>query len=404
MPRARHESADRSHASDFRKGRIAFVSSNSSWGGSEELWTAAAIALQRRGHEIAAAKLGIERPDRRANAMRAAGIPLYELRRLPLLSLSRTQSLAGNFPPIDYLTRLIRFRRFLSRTKPELAVLSQGGNLDGLFFAEQIRRAGIPYLLIAHKAAEMYWPTDQQLPRMQETYRNAQRIYFVSEHNLRLTEQQIGLPLPQAEVVRNPFLVPYDRPTVWPSLDNGLQLACVGRLFPREKGQDIVLRVLARPKWRSRPVTVRFCGGGDHTDALKHMARFLELDSVRFDGEIEDITQLWAQCHALVLPSHCEGLPLTVVEAMLCARVPIVTAVAGNPEVVRDGETGFLASAPTDDALDEALERTWQARHELKAMGGAAARAIRELVPEDPAGEFASEIERALLEQRRLER
>jgi hypothetical protein len=57
---------------------------------------------------------------------------------------------------------------------------------------------------------------------------------------------------------------------------------------------------------------------------------------------------------------------------------------------VRDGETGFLAGAATEDALDEALERAWQRRDEWQSIGRAAADAIRQLVPENPARVMAN--------------
>ena len=56
---------------------------------------------------------------------------------------------------------------------------------------------------------------------------------------------------------------------------------------------------------------------------------------------------IWAEHHALVLPSRFEGMPLVVVEAMLCGRPCIVTDVGGNAELIRDGINGFLAKAPT---------------------------------------------------------
>jgi glycosyltransferase involved in cell wall biosynthesis len=77
---------------------------------------------------------------------------------------------------------------------------------------------------------------------------------------------------------------------------------------------------------------------------------------------------------------------------MLCARPAVVTNVAGNPEVIEDGQTGFVAAAPTVGHLDEAMERAWRHRGNWRAMGVEAARQIRRLVPPDPAGEFVKEL------------
>ena len=56
------------------------------------------------------------------------------------------------------------------------------------------------------------------------------------------------------------------------------------------------------------------------------------------------------------------------------------------------GMVKFLADAATEDAYDEALERAWQQRDRLREIGRAAGRAIRELVPPDPARRFADQL------------
>lgn len=57
------------------------------------------------------------------------------------------------------------------------------------------------------------------------------------------------------------------------------------------------------------------------------------------------------------MPSRFEGLPLAMVEAMLCARPVVATDVAGHAEIIEDGVTGFLADAPTAGSMAAALER-----------------------------------------------
>ena len=94
----------------------------------------------------------------------------------------------------------------------------------------------------------------------------------------------------------------------------------------------------------------------------------------------------------LILPSRHEGMPLAVVEAMMCGRPCLVTNVSGNPEYVTDGITGFIAAGATVDAVDEALERAWLHQEQLKKMGQAAYEAIRRQVPKDPIQVFAREL------------
>jgi glycosyltransferase involved in cell wall biosynthesis len=93
-----------------------------------------------------------------------------------------------------------------------------------------------------------------------------------------------------------------------------------------------------------------------------------------------------------VLPSRYEGMPLALVEAMLCGRTCVVTDVAGHRELVRDGINGFLAKAPTVELLDSAMNRLWDARCELKQMGSSAAEDVRRWVSSDPVGDFVREL------------
>jgi len=283
--------------------------------------------------------------------------------------------------------------RFLSRLRPDFAVVSQGQNFDGLDLVDACRSSGVPYILIAQKAADSAWPHDRDRERMRSSYVNAQRAYFVSKHNLNLTELQIGVRLTNAELVSNPFLTPVTEPLPWPKSEDGsYKLACVGRLAISEKGQDILLQALARDRWQSRPVHVTFFGEGEHSDLLKRASDLLGLNSVHFAGFTSDVVNIWKTHHALVLPSRSEGLPLTLIEAMLCGRPGIVTNVGGNTELVTDNDTGFVAAAATVDALDDALERAWAHRSQWQSMGEKAAKSIRENVPTDPCRTLATKI------------
>ncbi|HEX9954787.1 MAG TPA: glycosyltransferase [Allosphingosinicella sp.] len=382
--------------SEHRHKSIVFISSNPGWGGSEELWSAAAIVLAEAGHRVTVIKDRTDEQTPRLARLKQLGCLMVDLVRLPLLPRAAYELLALVAWPLAFLIRGAKLRWGLWRARPDFILVSQGGNTDGLFHLKRVLKRGTRYGIVCQKAAEMYWPNDRYLGDLRAAYAGAQFVWFVSEHNKRLTEEQLAMPLPQARIVSNPFLVPWQERSDWPEGED-LRLACVGRLLPREKGQDIVLRVLARDKWRARPLSVTFFGSGDHRHGLADTAQYLGLSSVRFGGYVEDVARIWDDHHGLLLPSHCEGLPLVLVEAMLSARVPVVTNVAGNPEVVEDGVTGFLASAPSDGAVDEALERAWQARASWREIGRAAATSIRRQVPQDPGADAAAMILEASL-------
>ena len=373
--------------------RIVFISSNTTWGGSEDLWSEAAAALAAAGHQVTAYKNRFESGEILVERMREARCRLIELARLPLLPRLFYSLMARlTYPLIFGYQALLLYLNLRMRRRPALVVISQGGNHDGWLFVTTCVRLGLPFVLISQKATDQYWPSDHWRHHMRTAYGRAKHCFFVSQHNLRLTEEQFGIRLENASVVRNPFKVDWEPRRDWPGTDLGFRFACVGRFYPQEKGQDLLIRVLAREKWRGRPVSVTFFGSGANGVGLAEMAAYLGLENVRFGGFTHDVEAIWASHHALVLPSRAEGLPLVLVEAMLSGRVPIVTDVAGNGEVLEDDVSGFLAKAPTEDALDEAMERAWQRRAEWREIGERAAADIRTLVPPDPAGTLAAQL------------
>ena len=389
------------HVVGTKAGRILFLTScPEPWGGSEELWAGTAERMSSLGYEVFAGRShGIDRGHPCVVRLAKSGIHVacYQLSMRVRLSRAVMNRVSDHLP---VLARYFKGDPLLKKVKSlgvELAVISQGGVYDaindGTNLVSLCEAAGLPYMLICQKASENTWPSDRNRSYVQNVFSKAKKIYFVSQHNKALTEQQLGRTLTNGEVVRNPFMVQTKHPLPWPEVTDGpFKIASIARLWVRDKGQDLLLSVLASEKWRQRPLEVHFYGKGDNGDALHEMASMLKLSNVRFCGFTQDVTKVWQQCHALILPSRAEGLPLVLVEAMICGRVGITTKVGGNAEMIDDGVTGFLAEAPTVEHIDEVLERAWNRRHEWKQMGLAASQEIWNRIPEDPCGVFAEKV------------
>jgi glycosyltransferase involved in cell wall biosynthesis len=373
--------------------KILFVSTLSyiSWGGSEVLWSETALRLVQAGHGVSASVAGWPERARQISALMAAGITVSERGVLPVRV--RPELLRRACFSLVRRVGLRTFSRRLKQAPPDLICISSGSPVDDFELINLCVRSGVPYVLITQANAENLWPDDISAGRMIDIFQGARRAYFVSRSNLRLLETQLGIELTNAEVVRNPFNVRREANPPYPDSGERVRLACVGRLDPSAKGQDLLLQVLASEPWRSRPVDVSFYGTGPMEAGLRRLTRRLGLEErVRFCGHENDIERVWATHQALVLPSRFEGLPLAMVEAMLCGRPVIITDVAGNAELVEDGVTGFVAEAPTVPHLQKAMEQAWNRRQEWAGMGNAAARSIREQIPADPAAELAKKL------------
>jgi glycosyltransferase involved in cell wall biosynthesis len=361
------------------------------WGGSEELWSRSALELMKAQTRVSASVCEWSPIHPRVAALREAGIKLhvrpggYPVWRRGLHRLlMRKRSL-----------QFAEFERFLSTDPPHLVVISNGGAFPPIELAESCISRGLPFATIGQANLDGWWPGDRVARRYRDALPKARRCYFVSNANRILAEKQIGAEIGNAEVVSNPYNVPLDAAPPWPSVSpvQELRLACVARLDPAAKGQDILLEALAGLPWSARSWHLSFFGEGPCVETLKRLAERLGLaQHVTFAGQVPNIVEIWKTHHVLVLASRYEGMPLALVEAMLCGRVAVVTDVAGHAEIVCDGLTGFLAEAPTAAFFRAALEAMWGQRSELESMGKAAASSIRKTVPGDPIAVFAQKL------------
>ncbi|HEX5760196.1 MAG TPA: glycosyltransferase family 4 protein, partial [Thermoanaerobaculia bacterium] len=157
-------------------------------------------------------------------------------------------------------------------------------------------------------------------------------------------------------------------------------LLFVGRLRVR-KGVEVLLAAVARLRTLYPETAVVIAGEGEHRRALEETARRLGLrEAVTFLGRCDAarVRALLAGARALAVPSIYEGMPLVVLEAM-DAGVPVVaSAVSGIPEVVRDGETGWLVPPEDPEALAAALAEVYAAPEEARRRGEAGRRRLDE--------------------------
>jgi glycosyltransferase involved in cell wall biosynthesis len=369
--------------------RIAFFSTMGGlpWGGSEELWSRAATVLQDRGHHVSMNCLKWPHVAAPLQKLIAGGADAHfrSRRRMGRSLRQALQKLR--------LTRL-KYLPWLKKCRPDFVVISFSCHTDDPQIAVTCRAMGIPYSIVLQAAGPHNWMDTRSLDDYRAAYANARRCYLVSQDNREIVESNLAIELPRAEVVDNPFTVRVDAAPSWPSTGSQWKLACVARVHFITKAQDLIIRVMRQPKWRSRPLHVTLWGGDNGN--LAQFRRALDVHGlhrqVAYGGVSSDIERLWSEHHGLLLPSRAEGNALSLIEAMMCGRVPITTRVGRAAELIDDNESGFIAPAATAELIDEVLERAWRRRDDWQAMGQRAAQAIRQRHSLRPAEDFADRI------------
>lgn len=92
----------------------------------------------------------------------------------------------------------------------------------------------------------------------------------------------------------------------------------------------------------------------------------------------EELVKLYQRATIFVLPSHYEGLPTVLLEAMSCGLPVVATNVSGCPDVVSDGENGFLIPAKSPEMMVEAISRLLDDEALRNALGKNARKTIEE--------------------------
>jgi len=155
----------------------------------------------------------------------------------------------------------------------------------------------------------------------------------------------------------------------------GKRVVCVGRLC-EQKGQMLLLAAAHEMVRRGHDIELVLAGDGPLRPELERLIADYGLASrVRLTGWVsgEQVRALLLEARALILPSFAEGLPVVLMEAMALARPVITTRIAGIPELVRDGQDGWLVPAGDCRALVEAWTALLEADPaSLLAMGASA--------------------------------
>lgn len=143
--------------------------------------------------------------------------------------------------------------------------------------------------------------------------------------------------------------VPLDEAKREQDYSQGVTFGVFGRLSS-EKGQRVALEAMFILLKDHPDARLVFTGEGVDRADLEDSARALGIaDSVEFKGFVPDIRAIMSACDAVLIPSIKEGFGLAAVEAMALERPVIATMVGGLPEIIIDGETGFLVP-PNDPA------------------------------------------------------
>jgi len=337
------------------------------WGGSEELWSRTALAALEQKHSVLASVYQWKQLPAPLQELQAKGAelhlrPLYSPR-LEVRLRRRVQVALGTLTPL---------KKALDAFHPDIICVNQGGNFD-LAHMEWLRnyllRQEIPFCIVCHNYDPNQLPNTDERQAAREVFTKAQRVFFVSNEQAHVTQRQLVHILSNAELVKNPVNLSRTNLLSWPT-EVVPQFAIVAGLYIDRKGHDVALEALSQAKWLDRRWHLHLYGTGPDQSYIEELVTFLKLtERVTLHGNVNDIESIWRQNHLLLVPSRREAAPLVIMEAMLCGRPIVTTAVGSAAEWINAAHAGFVAAAATVPLFDAALEQAWEAQNSWRTIG-----------------------------------
>ncbi|MFN8573982.1 MAG: glycosyltransferase [Gemmatimonadaceae bacterium] len=160
--------------------------------------------------------------------------------------------------------------------------------------------------------------------------------------------------------------------------DASLVIGCACVLRP-EKGLLTLLNAFAEVQPKERRVHLMLVGSGPMQDVLQQRSRELGLEDItHFVGNQSDVAPWLHLMDVFVLPSLSEAFSNSLMEAMACGCTCVASRVGGNPELVREGETGLLFDARDEAGLAAQLNRLVADAGLRQRLAESGARQIRE--------------------------
>jgi glycosyltransferase involved in cell wall biosynthesis len=252
---------------------------------------------------------------------------------------------------------------FGRRSLLHVNITGRGSTIRKLVITATARAVSLPYVLHIHD----YDYAADVGARGQVMRRLVRGMFAAAEQTIVLGTKaertlRVALALPEARIRVLPNAVPDPNPAPRAGLNvsraNQVHLVFLGHLSAR-KGVPELLEALASPALAALPWRVTLAGGGP-VDEWRARAAALGLeDRVNLPGWIDQPTAsaLCAGADILVLPSHAEGMAMSVLEGLAHGLAVVATPVGAHTEVVEPEQSGLLVPPGDVDALSAALAR-----------------------------------------------
>jgi glycosyltransferase involved in cell wall biosynthesis len=360
-------------------GRLLLVLAVPMRGGAEDYALTIGRAAAQRGWTVHAALPFAEGTRTLCRDLTAANITCSPI--TPVNPATRDDSPSSKVGKLRAAAGLVRIVR---RFRPDVAHVTLTWPTFGFAFLLAAAALRLPTLVTFQLVPDGLAVGPQRRRLSRWTLRRRQRWVAVSDHGRRLIAGLYDVDPAVIRVIHNGVSSTpsgatdgqrHDiRAAVRAELDvpmDATLLLSVGRLH-RQKGQVDLVRAAGGVHVQRPDVRVLIAGEGPDRTRLEETLDALGLrDTVSVLGHRDDVARLMDAADLFVFPSHFEGTPFAMLEAMANGLPVVATTFGGAEEVIDDGRTGILVPVGEPDALRDAILAALADRDALQRMAKA---------------------------------
>jgi len=272
-----------------------------------------------------------------------------------------------------------RIAGYLKRHQVDI-ILAEFG-FTGLSMLKLSRKTGIPLITYFH-GVDAYSREILDTYNYGPLFRDGEKIFVVSRH---MHHQLVKLGCPAEKLILNPC----GPAEVFFSVVNSYHsrnFLSVGR-FVEKKAPDLTIRAFKKVTGKYPDARLRMVGDGPLLQPCRDLVKELGIgDNVVFEGLLspEQIAQLCSDTLVFVQHSRVaangdsEGTPVAVLEAGASGLPVVATRHAGIPDVVLEGQTGYLIDEGDIDGMAAAMIRILDEPNIAAQLGSAARKRIKQ--------------------------
>jgi glycosyltransferase involved in cell wall biosynthesis len=274
----------------------------------------------------------------------------------------------GAKPSIYSLKTLIKVYKVLKKEQPQVIHTSGAeANFHGILAA---KLAGVPMII----GEEIGIPTHGKIARFIFSKVYALANFVVGNSQSVLDAVHVIDKVPHSRLVKvdNPILFkdlsPYE---ITPKDDNVFRIVMISRLEPVKNIEGVIRVVHSLVKNNGLAIRLTIAGSGQLEVSLKTLVADLQCEYiVDFKGFVSDPYPLLLNSDLYILNSFTEGFSNSLMEAMYSGVVALSTITGAAPEIIQDGDNGFLVDVNDEVALSEKINNIYTlSKQERVAIG-----------------------------------